>query len=322
MSLSDPTLVHETHQAAVCFALLFGFNVFTSGTQRVFAGLQLSVLGHLASLLGSLLSCLGLWWASGAQPGITGLLVIMLGGQSCASVLLLGVLVARHQVGLTGMAHALAIESPHLLKTGGLFLLLQIGTMIGWGADNLIISTTLGVAQVAVFSVVQRLFQLISQPLGILNAPLWGAYADAHARNDRQFIRKTLTRSFFVTIVGAILGAGLLLTAHAWLIEKWTHAKIEAPWPFVALYAIWVVFDACGNAFAMFLNGTGIVKQQVGVIMSFVVLVLPLKLLLIQVMGLQALPIATLVAYLATHVCLYGLVHRKDIAKNVSTAPI
>ncbi len=121
-----------------------------------------------------------------------------------------------------------------------------------------------------------------------------------------------------ITLVGATLGVILLLVFHPWLIEKWTHGTIVVPLLFVATYAVWVILDACGNAFAMFLNGTGIVKQQISVVMLFVVLVLPLKFVLVGSMGLIAIPVATIAAYLISHVGLYGFVFLSDIRQKIA----
>ena len=321
MKLEQAELLSETRQAAMTFAVLFGLSIFTGGIQRVFAGLQQAYIGHVATAVASVAACIGLWFAARAQLGISALLTIMLGAQSVAGLFLLWWLAAHKQFAFKSITHFGRLESRHLFKAGGLFFLLQIGTMIGWGADSLIISSTLGVAQVAVFSVVQRLFQFATQPMGILNAPLWGAYADAHARHDKLFIRKTLKHSLLITFAGASLGVLLLLLFHTWLIEKWTHGSIVAPIAFVAFFAVWVIFDALGNAFAMFLNGTGIVRQQVLVTMLFVVLVLPLKLVLVDSMGLVAIPVATIAAYLITHVGLYGFVFRKEIVQQITAHP-
>jgi len=317
IKVGQPGLLPEARQAAMCFALLFGLTIFTGGIQRVFAGLQQAYLGHLVAALGALVACFGLWWAAAAQQGIAVLLAIMLGTQSAAGLLLLVLLMVRQQFTLRGLTGLVKLESRHLFQAGGLFFLLQIGTMVGWGADSLIISSTLGAAQVAVFSVVQRLFQFATQPLSMLNAPLWGAYADAHVRHDKLFVRNTLKRSLAITLAGASLGAVLLLLFHSWLIDKWTHGNIVVPLAFVATYAVWVIFEAGGNAFAMFLNGTGIIKQQVSVTLLFVVLVLPLKLVLIGQLGLLALPTATLLAYLIANVGLYGFVFRAEILKKL-----
>ena len=189
--------------------------------------------------------------------------------------------------------------------------------MIGWGADSLIISSTLGVAQVAVFSVVQRLFQFATQPLSILNAPLWGAYADAHARHDKSFIKKTLKHSLLITFAGATLGALVLLLFHTWLIEKWTHGSIVAPIAFVALFAIWAILEACGNSFSMFLNGVGTIRAQVSTTMFFIVLVLPLKLILINYIGLVGVPLAAVIAYLLATSSLYGIFYKEEIIQKI-----
>lgn len=318
MQLAPPKLLSETRQAAMTFAVLFGLNIFTGGIHRVFAGMQKAYVAHIATALSSMVACIGLWFAARAQLGIPALLTIMLGSQFAAGLFLLWWLSSHKHFALKGITHFGRLESRHLLKAGGLFLLLQIATMIGWGSDSLIISSTLGVAHVAVFSVVQRLFQFATQPLSILNVPLWGAYADAHARHDKLFIKNTLKHSLMITFTGAILGASLLFLLHAWLIANWTHDKIEAPLYFVAFYAAWVVFASVGDAFAMFLNGTGIVRQQAVVVMMFMVLVLPLKLVLIGSIGLVAIPVATIVAYLITHVGIYGFVFRKEIVQQIT----
>ncbi len=318
MKVEQPELLLEARQAAMYFALLFGLHIFTSGIQRVFAGMQQAYLGHLAAALGSLAACVGLWVAAAAHQGIPVLLMVMLGSQSAAGLLLLGLLVVRKQFTLGGILGFAKLESRHLFRAGGLFFILQIGMMVGWGADSLIIASTLGAAQVAIFIVVQRLFQFATQPLSIMNAPLWAAYADAHVRNDRLFIRKTLKKSMFITLAGATLGAMLLLVFHPWLIEKWTHGTIVVPLLFVATYAVWVSLEACGSAFAMFLNGTGIVKPQISVVTLFVVLVIPMKLALVGSMGLVALPFSAIVAYIISVGGLYGVIYLRDILKNIT----
>lgn len=308
MKLEQPELLSETRQAAMTFAVLFGLNIFTNGIQRVFAGLQQAHIGHIATAVASFAACIGLWFAARAQLGITALLTIMLGAQSFAGLFLLWWLAAHKQFSFKSITHFGKLESRHLFKAGGLFFVLQIGTMIGWGADSLIISSTLGVAQVAVFSVVQRLFQFATQPLSILNAPLWGAYADAHARNDKAFIKKTLKRSLLITFISASLCALFLLIFHTWFIEKWTHSSIVAPLNFVLLYAVWTIFEACGAAFSMFLNGTGVIKIQVFCVSIFISTTLPLKIFFVNEIGLTGIPLATSFSYFISTLLIYGII--------------
>ena len=313
LKIEQADLLMEARLAAICFAVLFGVTVFTSGIQNVFAGLQRAFIGHMVSGVCSLLACLVLWRATEAQQGIAVLLAIMMGAPLLAGFILLTLLAVQGQFTLRGICGHVGFESKNLYRAGGLFFLLQIGTMVGWGMDSLLISSTLGVAQVAVFSIVQRLFQFATQPLSILNAPLWGAYADAHSRNDRAFIRKTLKRSMVTTLAATSFAVVGLFLAHPWLIDKWSSSNIVAPFAFVATYAVWVVFQSCGNAFAMFLNGTNIIRAQVVAVSILILIAFPLKIYLTNYFGLLGNSVATLIAYIISVFGAYGLIYRKEI---------
>ena len=189
--------------------------------------------------------------------------------------------------------------------------------MVGWGADSLIISSTIGVAEVAVFAIVQRLFQFSTQPFQIMNAPLWAAYADAEVRGEKRFIRNTLKKSLLLTFIGASAIAVFMILFYTPIIRVWTHGNIIAPLLLVLLCGIWAIFEACGSAFAMFLNGTGVVRQQVIAVTLFIIIVLPLKLSLVNSIGIIAIPLATIVAYIFANTYVYGYLCLKDIQQKL-----
>ena len=87
-----------------------------------------------------------------------------------------------------------------------------------------------------------------------------------------------------------------------------------APIAFVAFFAVWVIFDALGNDFAMFLNGAGVIRAQVSAVMLFIVLVLPMKLVFINYFDLMGIPLATLISYVVAISSMYGFVYRKEIS--------
>ena len=308
----------EVRSTAICFSLLFGLTIFTTGLQRVFSGMQLSFIAHLVSTFGALLSCLALWVATHFRQDIDILLVAVLGTQSLVNLILLPILWRKGLFSLINIGSYLRSEFPLLYKNAGFFLILQLGVMAGWGADNLIISSILGVAQVAIFAIVQRLFQFVAQPFSLINGPLWGAYADAEARGDKTFIRKTLKRSLLLTFFGTVILAVILFVIHKWIINKWTHGEIIVPYELIIACGIWTVLEATGNAFAMFLNGAGIVKRQMIVVCTFIAIVLPLKFLLTNFLGLIGIPIAAILAYLVINAYFYGFLFFPDIKEKIS----
>ena len=318
IKVQDPLVHSEIRDALFLFAILFGLSLFSNGVHRVFAGLQRSFEGHIAAAMGSLLSILTLSWAAASQAGVATLLLATLGWQSASSLILLCLLIKRGQLRLLGIGAAIQAGKAPLLKTGGLFLILQIGTMVGWGADNLIISSTLGAAQVAVYSVAQRLFQLVSIPLSMANAPLWSAYANANACNDRWFIRTTLKKNVAVTAGAAILGSAILLTSGQAVIEWWTKNAITVPLSLLAVFAVWTVCESLGNALAMMLNGCGIVREQVVAVVVLTVLALPAKLFFVKLFGIQGMIAVYILLYCAAVLIFYGFVFRSNLMAKMS----
>ena len=308
VKLAEPELLVQAQQAAKIFALLFGMNLFTTGIQSVFAGLQRTYEVHLVNAIGSILALVCLWLAADEQAGLGVLLLATLGVQTLVTLVLLVLLVRRQLFSIANLSQNIRIESSGLLRSGSLFFLLQLGTMVGWGSDALIISSTLGPASVAVYSIVTRLFQLVSQPLAMVNSPLWGGYADAYSKGDVGFIKKTLKASLFLTFISASLATLFLYLVGPWLITVWTHGLVVVPTYLLAAIAVWTVLDCCGGALGMFLNGVNIVRQQVVVVTLFCLLVLPLKIIGAFQIGIIALPVAAILAYALTHGLLYGVV--------------
>lgn len=320
IKVDDAVLLLEAQDAARLFAVLFGLNLFTTGIQSVFAGLQRTFEVYLAATLGSLVSLGVLLMAAQAQAGIPTLLVSTLGIQSLSTLLLLGLLLRRDLFSLREIRLAVKQETSGLIRIGGLFFVLQVGTMIGWGADALIISSALGPAQVAVYSIAQRLFQFVTQPLAMVNMPLWGAYADAHAKGDVAFIRRTFKASMLLTLGGSLLGAVILFSSSEWVLHYWTRGNVEVPTLLMGLVALWTVLECCGVAFAMFLNGVQVVRQQVIVVAAFCVLVLPLKIMGIERVGLIAIPLAAVAVYALTHIYFYGFVFYPKIKSFMTSS--
>jgi O-antigen/teichoic acid export membrane protein len=318
IKVQDPLVQNEIKDALYLFSILFGLSLFNNGVQRVFAGLQRSFEAHLASAIGSLLSILTLSQAAANQAGVAALLLATLGWQSASSLILLYLLIKRGQLQLRGIGAAIHAGKTPLLKTGGLFFVLQIGTMVGWGADSVIVSSTLGAAQVAMYSVVQRLFQLVSVPLAMVNAPLWSAYANADACNDRQFIRTTLKKNIYTTVAAAILGCAILLGAGQMLVVWWTKSAIAVPMSLLAVFAVWTVCESMGNALAMMLNGCGIVREQVVTVVVLTVLALPAKLLFVNLLGVQGMIAVYIFLYCAAVLIFYGFVFRSNLMAKLS----
>lgn len=289
----------DISQATRAFVFLFCASIPLSGISRVFQGLQRAWLSHVAKACASLVSVVLVYILARGQASPSHLLLATYGVQVLTPLALLPVLWRENLIGdLAGAAQVDCIkEIRGLAGVGGLFLVLQIGTMIGWGADALIVSSLLGASEVSKLAVVQRLFQFVSVPLTVFNNPLWSPYAEARAKGDKAFIRKTLKRSLLGTAFGSIVASSLLFWFAPQVIERWLSGSIQIPVSLLSAYALWVIMESTGNALAMFLNGMGEIRSQAVMVVIFCIVALPLKIILTSQYGVAAVVWATVLSY-------------------------
>lgn len=311
--LPNPAAGDEAREAAIAFSVVFGLHLVSSGLLKILAGQQRSHEAHVVTTTSTLLACGSTAWATQNQIGIAGLLIAGFGVQTVAGLFVAPVLWRRGQLHLSAVAAGMRAERSVLLTTGSLFLALQIASMIGWGSDSVLLASLSGTAEVAVFAIAQRLFQFVSRPAALINAPLWAAYADAHAHGDRAFLKMTLKRSLLFSFgMGACLASALLLCGH-WLIAHWTDGTIKISTTLLVLMAMWTVLEICGSALSIYLNGTGIVREQVLVAAAFCAMALPLKIFGAIEAGAVGLMLATISSYLLMVIVPYATIFRARV---------
>jgi hypothetical protein len=121
---------------------------------------------------------------------------------------------------------------------------------------------------------------------------------------------------------GALLGVAVLFFSSEWVLHYWTRGNVEVPTLLLGLIAVWTVLECCGASFAMFLNGVQVVKQQVIVVAAFCTLVLPLKMVGVERIGLIAIPLAAVAVYALTHIYFYGFVFFPKIKSFMTSSKL
>ena len=152
----------------------------------------------------------------------------------------------------------------------------------------------------------------------MINAPLWGAYANAKNIGDKQFIKKNLKKSLKITFtVSTILGLILLFYAQI-IIQYWTNENIKPTIILLICYFTWTVIESVGNAFAIFLYGCGIVKEQVINLLIITSIVFPYKIYALKNYDIETMILATLGVYLIMTVLMYGFVFKNKLNKIIN----
>lgn len=306
--------IAEMQSAVMIFLWIFLFNIPLGAIQKIFQGMQIAWQAYLIKALSAIASLIAVYFLAKQQAGIPELLLATFGIQSAFPLFLIFILIRKKILTWNALKHPhLITESYKLLHNGGLFLLLQIGGLLVWSIDSLIIASTLGVASVTKFALLQRLFQFVLVPLAIFNSPLWGAYADAHSRCDKLFIIKTLKKSIIWTMGAAFCSVALITALSPFIFRVWIHESISMPFLLVWSYGLLIFFMAVGNSFAMFLNGVGEIKSQVYTVCFFCILAVPLKYFGVYSFGVVGLIWASIIAYICSILIPYLTVYRSRI---------
>lgn len=310
---AQPVLIRETRETLVAFAVVFGASIPLAGIPKIFNGLQEGYLPHLMTGTFSIMSVCVLLALPGWRAGMPTFLVVSASPPLLTGLALLPVLIRKGHLALPRRGTLSSLHAAALFRAGGLFFLLQLGVMAGWGADSLIISSRLGPADVAVFTVAQRLFLLVSVPLTMALSPLWSAYADAMTRGDRDYIHETFRRSRNYCLWYASGTALLLILFGGPLSQAITGGGLRLSLPLLLFYGAWSIVEAWGNAVAMMANGLHVIKPQVSVVLLFIALALPLKIALIHWLGVDYIPLLTLISYFLAVMIPYHTIFRSEI---------
>ncbi|TWJ00643.1 Na+-driven multidrug efflux pump [Mucilaginibacter frigoritolerans] len=190
--------------------------------------------------------------------------------------------------------HINLAKSKSLFGLSLAFFIVQIAGVFLFSTSEIIITREFGGADVTLYNLLYKYFSTTTLVLNIILATYWGAFTNAFALNDfdwiRNSIRKLVRTSWF--LFAGIL-AQLLLVVPVFKI--WVGPKIHVPFILslnMAIYFSVVLFTAM---YSMVLNGTGRIKLQAIVSIITGVLHVPVVLFFIKYFhwGLNSLTYAT-----------------------------
>ena len=285
--------------AMLVFVLCFALNIPLDVVQRTQLGLQQGFLTNLWEIFSSVLILVGIVAVVDFHLSLAALVVAFAGAPVLGTWMNAAFFFGVSRRDLLPQWRLVSRKIIQKITTlGGLFFVLQLVGAVSYSADNFIIARILGVADVTVFSIPQRMFSVITVVVAMLMMPLWPAYGEAISRGDMHWVRHTLSRTLLGVFAFASIVSAMLLVFSNKLLLWWVGPGIHPSFLLLLGLAVWAVLSNCGNTLAMFLNGAGIVKFQVIVATIFGIGCLLVKILLTRHYGIAGVPWATIITYI------------------------
>lgn len=172
-----------------------------------------------------------------------------------------------------------------LLKIGGEFFIIQIGAMILFQTDNIIIAQVLGPNEVTTFNVAYKLFFVVIMIFGIFMTPFWSAFTDAYAKGDIQWIRDIflkIKRYWFILVVFNLI----LFIASPLIFRIWLGEMVHISLTISFTMTIYVTGYNWLMIHCYLLNGIGKIRLQLYLYIVSAFINIPIAILLGKIFGL------------------------------------
>lgn len=142
------------------------------------------------------------------------------------------------------------------------FFLIQVTScLVIYGGANFFVTQYCGPAQVTVFNIAYKYFNLLVIGFLIFVSPLWSAYTDALVKNDFVWIRQTLKRSLFLWIL-TTLGGGFLLLVSNIFYTLWVGNYVNIPLSVSISVWFYISMFNLNTCLTMLINGMNRLRIQ------------------------------------------------------------
>ncbi|SDD39921.1 Membrane protein involved in the export of O-antigen and teichoic acid [Mucilaginibacter pineti] len=184
-----------------------------------------------------------------------------------------------------------------LLLTGSAFFFIQIGALVLYETDNIVITQLFGPSEVTTFNAAFKLFSVILLFFLIIITPFWSAFTEAFVKDDLEWIKASLLN---IKKIWMVLSAGtiLLLIVSPWIYKAWLGKSVSVPFSLSVSMCIYTIASIWQTIHVHLLNGVGKVKLQLYLVSGSAIVNIPLAILLGKTFGLAGVTMANTILFI------------------------
>jgi O-antigen/teichoic acid export membrane protein len=172
-----------------------------------------------------------------------------------------------------------------LLNVGGVFFFIQIGALILFETDNIVITRTLGPREVTTFNIAYKYFAILTITFSIIMMPYWSAFTEAYAKRDIEWIKQSVNKMRKLWLYFS--AAAILLYFFSDIFYKlWIGKAVTVPTSLSLSIAVYVMVQNWQIIHAYMLNGVGKLRLQLILVITTGIINIPLSVFLIGKVGL------------------------------------
>ena len=185
-----------------------------------------------------------------------------------------------------------------LLDSGSSFFLIQVAAVVVFSSDNLVVSHYLGAAEVTPYSVTWRLVGLAALLQSLIFPALWPAYAEAYARRDYGWIRRTFALTMKGTVALNLAGVLMLILLGRTVIRLWAGPAAVPTAHLLLAMGVWALINGFMSVESCLLAALSRTREQAVLSIVAAVVNIMLSIALVQHVGSVGVIGGTILSYL------------------------
>jgi O-antigen/teichoic acid export membrane protein len=298
VAVTSPTARSEAGSAAAVFFGLLILTVPLNVITQIRVARQQGYVVHAVAAAGNIAALGALLIVIGGGGGVPALVLAMAGPPALASAAHAVWLFRRSAPDLAPSFRLADFPTGwRLMRSGSLFLVLQLATTAAFATDTLIVAQLVGSGAVAEYGVALRLFTIPIGLVAISATPLWPAYAEAIASGDIPWVRATLRRSIRIALAISVPLATILVLWGRPITELWVGASVAPTFVLLLAFGLWTVQASVGHTIAMLLNGAHEIRLQALAAVAMAVANVALSIWLTTRIGVAGVVWGTVISY-------------------------
>lgn len=185
-----------------------------------------------------------------------------------------------------------------LMTLGGKFFVVQIGVVILFSTDSLIISHIFDPSYVTTYQISHKYFFTVIMAYSIVVSPYWSAFTEAYIKQEMRWIKKSMKGLIKVWMVFLFITIFMFFVSDK-VYQIWVGDSVSISKNLSLGMAHFVLIRTLNSPFTSFLNGIGKVKLQMLISLIIALVNIPLSIYLAK-----NLQMGTVGVIVSTSICL------------------
>jgi O-antigen/teichoic acid export membrane protein len=177
-----------------------------------------------------------------------------------------------------------------LVSQSAQFLFLSILLTLGTALDTFLVSKVSGLENGAKYSIALRVAALLSLAPTMMYMPLWAANGEAIGRGDFAWVRSTVLKMTLICVALTLMIGAPVMAGSDFVFKLWLHSDMTISRLLLGGMFMWAFLQCATAPRFMVLNSLVMIRPQIWMYFSFLLLSFPAKILVMKRFGVDFVP--------------------------------